>query len=233
MNRGSQTRRRKLHIVITAGPTREYLDTVRFISNPSSGKMGYGIARAAAAAGHQVTLVSGPVALPLPTGVRTVQVETGAEMSRATKRAFKSADAAILCAAVCDYRPARAFSKKMPKSANGLPLLLVPTEDIAAALGKMKKHRITIGFALEDHDGRKHALGKLKRKRFDAIVLNDLGNIGGDRAAATLILPDGTSEQWHGQSKQRMGQRIIDLLEKLVASKPASGDKPRMKRRSR
>lgn len=222
-----------MHIVITAGPTREYLDTVRFISNPSSGKMGYAIARAAAAAGHQVTLVSGPVALPPPDGVKTVQVETGAEMSRATRQAFKSADAAILCAAVCDYRPARVFSKKFPKSTGGLSVLLVPTEDIAATLGKMKKHRITIGFALEDHDGREHALDKLKRKRFDAIVLNGLGNIGGDRAAATLILPDGTSEQWHGQSKQRMGRQIINLLEKLVASKGRSGDKPRLKKRSR
>lgn len=222
-----------MHIVITAGPTREYLDTVRFISNPSSGKMGYAIARAAAARGHQVTLVSGPVALRPPAGVRTVQVETGAEMSRAAKLAFKASDAAILCAAVCDYRPARSFSKKMPKSIDGLPLMLVPTEDIAAALGKMKKHRITIGFALEDHNGPKHALAKLKRKRFDAIVLNDLGNLGGDLASATLILPDGTSEQWHGQSKQRMGKRIIALMQRLVASKPASGDKPRMKQRSR
>lgn len=222
-----------MHIVITAGPTREYLDTVRFISNPSSGKMGYAIAGAAAAAGHRVTLVSGPVALRPPAGVRTVQVETGTEMSRATKQAFKSADAAIFCAAVCDYRPARMSSKKLPKSTDGFSLLLVPTEDIAAALGKTKGNRVTIGFALEDHDGRKHALGKLKRKRFDAIVLNDLGNIGGDRAAATLILADGTSEHWHLASKVQMGRRIIRLLEKLVASKPASGDKPRMKKRSR
>lgn len=222
-----------MHIVITAGPTREYLDTVRFISNPSSGKMGYAIARAAAAGGHQVTLVSGPVALTPPHGVTTIQVESGAEMSLATKQAFKSADAAILCAAVCDYRPVRVFTKKIPKSTDGLTLVLMPTEDIAAALGKIKKHRVTIGFALEDHDGRAHALEKLKRKRFDAIVLNDLANIGGDQASATLILPDGTSEQWHGQSKQRMGKRIIALMEKLVASKAASGDKPHTKKQSR
>lgn len=222
-----------MHIVITAGPTREYLDTVRFISNPSSGRMGYAIARAASAAGHRVTLVSGPVAINPPSGVTTIRVETGAEMSRATKRAFASADAAILCAAVCDYRPAVRVTKKEPKRADGLHIRLLPTEDIAAALGNIKKHRVTIGFALEDHDGRKHALAKLKRKRFDAIVLNDLGNIGGDLASATLILPDGTSEQWHGQSKQRMGKRIIALMERLVASKAASGDKPRMKKRSR
>jgi len=227
------TNKRRLNIVITAGPTREYLDTVRFISNPSSGKMGYAIARAAANSGHRVTLVSGPVAIAPPPGVMVIQVETGAEMSRETKRAFKSADAAILCAAVCDYRPAKAFKRKQPKSTNGLSLLLVPTEDIAASLGKIKEDRITIGFALEDHDGPAHALAKMQRKRFDAIVLNDLGNLGGDRASAVFMTADGEREVWPPVSKAQMGRRIIRRLESLIAGAAGSRTSQRRPRRAK
>jgi len=197
--------------------------------------MGYAIARAAVAAGHRVTLVSGPVALPPPNGVETIHVETGAEMARAAKRAFRSADAAVLCAAVCDYRPAVRSKRKQPKLTAGLQLTLVPTEDIAASLGRIKGARVTIGFALEDHDGLAHAFTKMQRKRFDAIVLNDLSNIGGDQASATFILADGTMIEWPSSSKPRMGHRIIRELEKLVALRSDLGrlfERTSRKRRS-
>ena len=210
--------RPRLRIVITAGPTREYLDTVRFISNPSSGKMGYAIARAAAMRGHAVTLVSGPVALRPPKGLTTIHVETGQEMAAAAKRAFLSADAAILCAAVCDYRPVKRSDRKLPKSRDGLTLRLETTEDIAAALGRIKGRRVTIGFALEDRDARAHALEKMRRKRFDAIVLNGPGNIGSDLAEAALLTADGTAEWWPAESKARMAGRIVRCLERLDRS---------------
>lgn len=205
-----------MHIVITAGPTREYIDTVRFISNPSSGKMGYAIARAARARGHRVTLVSGPVDLPAPRDVRTIRVETADEMLAATRKAFKGANAAVFCAAVCDYRPRERIKRKQPKSPHGLRLNLVPTVDIAATLGRVKGRRITVGFALEDHDGEAHALDKMERKCFDAIVLNDLTNLGGDKASAEWIESSGGRKSWTHMTKRSMGARIVQCIEQLV-----------------
>lgn len=208
-----------MRILITAGPTREYFDTVRFISNPSSGKMGYALAAAALRRGHAVTLVSGPVALAPPAGAKVVRVETAAQMAAASKRAFREADAAILTAAVCDYRPATRLHKKLKKSAEPLRLLLEPTEDIAASLGRRKGRRITIGFAMEDHDHRAHAVAKLARKRCDAVVLNGPENVGADRASVeVLIAAQGWQPGWQGTKRQVAG-RIIRLLERLAAER--------------
>ncbi len=128
----SKRNARPLNLIITAGPTREYLDTIRFLSNPSSGKMGYAIAAAAKQRGHSVTLISGPVAIAAPAGVQLIHADTGREMATAAKRAFRDADAAIFSAAVCDYRPVRRRTKKLPKQSDGLTIDLVATEDIAA-----------------------------------------------------------------------------------------------------
>lgn len=211
----------KLRIVVTAGPTREYLDTVRFLSNPSTGKMGYAIAAAAAAAGHAVTLITGPVCLAPPSGVRVIQVETSAEMARVTKAAFRRADAAIFAAAVCDYRPQRRVDRKLPKKTTGFAMELVPTEDIAAACGRIKGRRITIGFALEDHDAQAHAESKLRRKNFDAIVLNGPQTIGAEVAGVQVKCREGQWIRWAPARKSRVATRILRLVESLAVSRQA------------
>lgn len=230
---------RPLRVVITAGPTREYLDSVRFISNPSSGKMGYAIAAAAAEAGHRVTLITGPVELPPPRGVHIIRVETAAEMLRATMRAFRQADAAVFAAAVCDYRPRRRAAHKLPKKQSAHTLELVPTADIAAACGRIKGRRITIAFALEDHDGHRHAEQKLRRKNCDAIVLNEPSAIGSEVISSEYLIsrqfwerPGRSSkgnvplhrspgqpawECWGELSKAAVAKRLIQVIGDLVA----------------
>lgn len=212
-------RHSKLHILITAGPTREYLDSVRFISNPSSGKMGYALAMAAALRGHRVTLVSGPVFLAPPRGVDLVTVETGEEMSAAAKRAFKTADGAIFCAAVCDYRPRKRAVRKLPKSKAGLKLDLLPTEDIAASLGRIKGRRVSVCFALEDHHGRRKAEAKLAAKHADAIVLNGPENVGAAKAAVQLLQRGREWTNWSVASKTVVATRIMRRLEAILENR--------------
>ena len=168
-------------ILITAGPTYEKIDPVRFIGNYSSGKMGYAVAEACAERGAEVTLVSGPVSLSTKhPGIRVVRVESAAEMYEAATKAFPSMDAAILSAAVADYRPETASDTKIKREATGeMTLHLVPNPDIAASLGAMKKPgQILVGFALETDHGIQHAEDKLQRKHLDFIVLNSLQDAG-------------------------------------------------------
>jgi len=225
LSRTRQRRReRSFHVVVTAGPTREYLDPVRFLSNGSSGRLGYAIAAAAAGKGHRVTLISGPVELATPTGVDTIHVVSAAEMASATKRAFRTADAAVFAAAVSDYRPARRSRHKLAKHRNGWAIRVLPTVDIAAAIGRIKGRRITVGFALEDRAGRKHAEAKLRRKHFDAIILNDPSNIAADQARADVHLRGGGWTRWPLMPKRRMARRIVRLLEWLLEQER---DRPR------
>lgn len=205
-----------MKILITAGPTREYFDTIRFVSNPSSGKMGYALAAAAAARGHDVTLVSGPVSIPPPAGVRTVLVISGAEMAAAVKAAWPAQDAAIMAAAVCDYRPARQLPKKMPKSNKPLVLRLLATEDILRSCGAAKRPgQVLVGIALEDHDGRAHTEAKLQRKNCDAFVLNGPANIGSDLADVEVLVAGQGWTPWRRASKERVAARLIRLVEAL------------------
>jgi len=205
-----------MKILITAGPTREYFDSIRFLSNPSSGKMGYGLAAAAAARGHDVTLVSGPVAIPSPAGVKVIHVVSAAEMAEAARLAWPAQDAAIMTAAVCDYRPARQLPKKMKKSDKPLLLQLVATEDVARSLGVAKQPgQILVGFALEDHDGRAHAESKLRRKNCDAIVLNGPASVGSDLAAVEVLVAGGNWTRWRRAGKVRIAARLIRLIERL------------------
>ena len=222
----SRARQQRLRIVVTAGPTREFFDSVRFISNPSSGKMGYAIAAAAAAAGHEVTLISGPVALTPPKGVKTVSVVTAAEMAGATKRAFTRADAAIFAAAVSDYRPKRRARHKLAKKAASRSVELVPTEDIAAAIGRVKGDRITIAFALEDHNGRAHAERKLIRKNCDAIVLNAPANVGYDRGEVEFLVRGGAWRRWLPGTKAALAKRLIRELERLATAAGSTSTRP-------
>jgi phosphopantothenoylcysteine decarboxylase/phosphopantothenate--cysteine ligase len=221
--RQDKAKGRRLNIVVTAGPTREFFDSVRFISNPSSGRMGYAFAEAAAAAGHKVTLVSGPVSLDPPANVTTIPVVTAAEMAAAAKRAFAKADAAVFVAAVCDYRPMRKAKQKAAKKTAAKHVTLVPTEDIAAALGRVKGHRITVGFAMEDHAGRRHAERKLRKKRCDAIVLNGLETVGSHRATVEVLTRGGRWEAWRAGSKPAVARRLLRVVERLALDRLAEG----------
>lgn len=165
-------------ILVTAGPTREHLDDVRFLSNGSTGRMGYAIAAAAVARACSVTLVSGPTALSTPAGVRRVDVVSADEMLAAAQAAFARCDVAFFAAAVADHRPARRHPGKPPKATSGLHVELVPNPDIAGTLGEQKGSRVCVGFALESFVGVPSAdvvarvVAKARRKHFDLCVVN-------------------------------------------------------------
>ena len=207
------------HFVVTAGATIEEIDPVRFISNHSSGKMGYALAEELAARGARVTLVSGRTALPVPAGVERVDVLSAAEMHDAAVAAFAGADGAILCAAVADYTPCEKAPSKLKKGEGDLMLRLKRTQDIAAELGAAKGSRLLVGFALETDDEEAHAADKLTRKQFDFIVLNSLRDAGagfrGDTNKVTLIDRAG-SEALPLLTKRETAARIIDKLETLL-----------------
>jgi phosphopantothenoylcysteine decarboxylase/phosphopantothenate--cysteine ligase len=190
-----------MRILITAGPTREYLDDVRYLSNASSGRMGYAIVDAVRAAGHEAVLVSGPVALNPPEGCEVHQVETTAELHDVCNQLFVNCAGVIATAAVCDYRPRERFQGKLAKTGVSLELELVETADVLAGLGHQKGNRWIVGFALEsDEFAHINALRKLKHKNCDAIVLNRPTAIGSatnqieiiDRAGANVAAYSGT-----------------------------------------
>ena len=184
-----------MKILITAGPTRERIDPVRFISNRSSGRMGYAIAAAAQRAGHTVTLVSGPVALPPVSGVEMVNVESAAEMAQAVHKHAPQADMIIMAAAVADYRPAKLHDEKMKKSPGNIFLELERTEDILASLGQNKRPgQILVGFAAETSNLEASALGKMQRKNLDWIAAN-LVSDGFDTETNRLILLSAAGER--------------------------------------
>lgn len=168
-----------MQFLITAGPTREPIDPVRYLSNRSSGKMGYALAQAAAEAGHSVTLISGPVALTAPPGVTLVKVTTAQEMYEAVHAHLAGVDVAILAAAVADFTPANRADHKIKKR-DGIPqIVLKPTRDILASLGHLEERRfLLVGFAAETDDIENHALEKLDKKKCDFIVANDVSKTG-------------------------------------------------------
>ncbi|MCR9193950.1 MAG: bifunctional phosphopantothenoylcysteine decarboxylase/phosphopantothenate--cysteine ligase CoaBC [Hyphomonas sp.] len=204
------------HVLVTAGPTREPLDPVRFLSNHSSGKQGYAIAGALAAAGARVTLVSGPVSVPVPQGVDLVPIETAREMLEACESALP-ADVFISVAAVADWRPSRAAAKKMKlKEGEGDPhptLELSENPDILATLSRKKKWRpdLVIGFAAETHDVEDLAIAKLKRKRCDWIVANDVSGdvMGGAMNQVSLVTRQGIEDRWPRMTKEDVAVRLV------------------------
>lgn len=161
------------HVLITSGPTREYIDPVRFLSNASSGRMGRALAEAALAYQYRVTVVTGPVALEYPRQAEVIAVESTEEMLEACQRVFPRCDGLIAAAAPCDYRPAEVARQKLVKTGQPVHLVLYETPDILATLASTKRtDQWIVGFALETHDARSHALAKLQRKRCDLIVIN-------------------------------------------------------------
>jgi phosphopantothenoylcysteine decarboxylase/phosphopantothenate--cysteine ligase len=205
-----------VRILVTAGPTREYFDDVRFISNASSGMMGYAIAKAAADRGHRVVLVSGPVALRCPDGVDFIAVTTGREMLEACTECFTTCDAAVMCAAVCDYRPATRQRGKSPKTNAAHSVILEPTEDICAALGRMKEHRVLLGFALQTDNARAQAEAKLRQKHCDAIVLNHPAGVGKETTTLRAFVPEEGWSPPRSAAKSELAAYLLDLVERLV-----------------
>lgn len=205
-------------IVITAGPTYEKIDPVRFIGNYSSGKMGFSLARVCAERGARVVLVAGPVTLPTPcASIRRIDVETAEEMYRAVVAEYADADAAICCAAVADYAPAEYHETKMKRNADDLTIVLKPNKDIAAELGKIKRDgQRLVGFALETDHEAANAQAKMQRKNFDFIVLNSLRDSGagfqGDTNKVTIWHRDGHSVEYPVKSKLEVAADIVDAL---------------------
>lgn len=207
------------HIMITAGPTYEKIDPVRFIGNYSSGKMGYAIAEEAASRGADVTIVSGPVALKaVNPRIKVVDVESAREMLDACERIFPSCDTAIMCAAVADYAPAHPADRKIKREHDDLPVIeLVKNPDIAATLGAMKKPgQRLVGFALETDNEMSNALHKLKAKNLDMIVMNSLRDKGAgfrtDTNKVTIYKLDGGELHFDMKSKREVASDIIDTL---------------------
>jgi phosphopantothenoylcysteine decarboxylase/phosphopantothenate--cysteine ligase len=201
-----------MRVLVTAGPTREYLDEVRYLSNASSGKMGFACAAAAAKAGHVVTLVTGPVSLPDPKGVRTVRVVSAEEMYRAVMKAYPKAEAAIATAAVGDYRPASRFEGKLKKKAGPLTLKLVRTRDILQEMGDRKGGRILVGFALEVQDAVRHALLKYEKKNLDYIVLNTPRTFAADTMDCQVYKGGGVVKRFKGAAKNEVARWIISAI---------------------
>lgn len=213
----------KKKIVITAGPTYEKIDPVRFIGNYSSGKMGFALAEECARKGAEVTLIAGPVSLStVHPAIKRIDVESAEEMYRAAMAAYPAADAAILCAAVADYRPENEATEKIKREKEGeINLRLVPNKDIAASLGATKREgQVLVGFALETNDEAVHAEGKLKRKNFDFIVLNSLRDQGAgfrvDTNKISIIDNRGETTSFPLKSKQEVASDIVNKLATLL-----------------
>lgn len=204
-----------MRILITAGPTREYLDDVRYLSNASSGRMGYAIVEAIKAAGHEPVLVSGPVALPTPADCEVHYIETTEELHQVCNKLFVDCHGVIATAAVCDYRPRERFSGKIAKTGVSLELELVETADVLADLGKHKGHRWIVGFALEsDEFAHVNALKKLKNKNCDAIVLNRPTAIGATTNRIEIINREGVSVASYSGSKSDVAHDLWKWIEK-------------------
>lgn len=210
-------------VLVTAGPTREDIDPVRFLTNRSSGKMGYALAEAASRRGARVILVSGPADLTVPGGVDWIPVRTSDEMRNAVRDRFAEADVVIMAAAVSDYRPATSHTQKLKRGEGSLTLQLEPTPDILAELGREKGRRILVGFAAETSQLAENARAKLSRKGADMIVANDVTQEGagfdGDTNIVTLFLRDGRELPLPKLTKFEVANRILDAVLALRQSR--------------
>jgi len=205
-----------MRILITAGGTREYIDPVRFISNASSGKMGYALARAALKSGHKVTLITAAISQNPLGNVKLINVETAAQMFEAVKKYFSRCDCLIMAAAVADYTPARPAGTKIKKSDKSITLKLKPTTDILKwAGGHKRQDQVIVGFALEDKAVRVRAEKKLKDKNLDMIVSNSPAAIGADKSNVQIKTPNSSWLEIQNATKITTAKTIIRMLEKL------------------
>ncbi|OGQ45850.1 MAG: phosphopantothenoylcysteine decarboxylase [Deltaproteobacteria bacterium RIFCSPLOWO2_02_44_9] len=199
-------------VLVTAGPTREAIDPVRFISNPSSGRMGYAIARAAKRRGAEVVLVSGPSHLNPPRGVTFIKTTTAEEIAEATMRHYPQSTVVIMAAAVSDYRPRISHRKKVKKEEARINIELERTQDILKELGSRKRGQFLVGFALETENMLANAKKKLKEKRLDMIVANDPGGFDGEITQVTIIESEDTVEHLPPFPKNEVAERILDKV---------------------
>jgi phosphopantothenoylcysteine synthetase/decarboxylase len=209
-----------MRFLITAGPTREPIDPVRYLSNRSSGKMGYALATAALTKGHEVLLISGPVSIPVPEGATLVRVETAREMYDAVAGAIQGADAAIFCAAVADYRVAEVAGEKIKKTGDTLTLTLVKNPDILGSARSVFGYTgILVGFAAETEKLAEHATDKLHRKGCDLLVANDVSRtdiaFDRDENEVELFYRDGRHEALARASKAAIAEALVGRVENL------------------
>lgn len=208
-----------VRVLVTAGPTREPIDAVRFIGNRSSGRQGYAIAAEAAKRGAEVTLVSGPTSLPDPFGVRTLRVETAAEMLAAVEEAYEGARVVIAAAAVADFRPAARAAGKLKKDAAPDAIALERTVDILASLGERKGGRVLVGFAAEAGEAAGYARGKLEAKNLDLVVANDVSQPGSGFDARTnrvTLVGSGGDEELPLMDKKAVARVVLDRVQGLL-----------------
>ena len=222
-----------VRVLVTAGPTREPVDAVRYLSNRSSGKMGYALAAAAVRRGAQVSLVSGPTSLPEPTGCEVVRVERASEMREEVRRRFPDCDVLIAAAAVADFAPAQASEGKVKKKSMPMQLELRPTPDILAECGRARKPRqLLVGFAAETEELLANARAKLKSKRLDLMVANDVSRagvgMGSERNAGYLLFADGGEIELPEMEKSAFAERVLDAV--VEARKKKERRKPRAER---
>jgi phosphopantothenoylcysteine decarboxylase/phosphopantothenate--cysteine ligase len=208
-----------VRFVVTAGPTREAIDPVRFISNRSSGKMGYAIAEAALAKKHEVTLISGPASIAPPRGAKNVSIITSDELHDAVHRAIRKCDVLVMCAAVADYKPAAISARKMKKRKTSFALKLVPTRDILSSLPKRRNY-LVVGFAAETHDLKQNAQKKLRAKNCDVIVANDVsGSETGmerDENEVTIFFRNSDSKKISRTSKKIIAHELVKIISKML-----------------
>lgn len=213
-----------MNVLVTAGPTREAIDPVRFVSNRSSGKMGYALAAAARARGHAVCLVSGPVALEPPRGVEVVRVTTAADMLAAVRKRVRACDLLVMAAAVADWRPKNPARRKLKKSAGPPRIAWEPTPDVLQTLAPLKKKSQTFcGFAAETHALAREARRKLRAKNLDAIAANDVSKkdrgFEAERNALTIFFADGRVARVALATKTKCAATLLRALEEISAAK--------------
>ena len=213
-----------MRILVTAGPTREAIDPVRFLSNRSSGKMGYAIAAEALGRGHEVALVSGPVSIAAPTGVDLSLVESAAEMFDAVQAQIGGCDVVVMAAAVADYTPARKETQKIKKGEGEMQLPLVRTRDIlGSARGEFGFEGLLVGFAAETQNLRANAVEKMRRKGCDLLVGNDVSRsdigFGSEQNEVTIFSKDGSEHPVGRRSKAEVAAAIFDLIEKVIGDR--------------
>lgn len=207
-------------MLVTAGPTRESIDPVRFISNRSTGKMGYEVAAAAVEEGHDVVLVSGPVVLEPPVGVKLVRVTSAAEMLESVKKHIQWCRVLVMAAAVADWRPAVKSGKKLKKETMSPVLRLERTGDILMEVRSLKEDRIFVGFAAETEELQQQAMRKAVEKGLDLVVANDVGRSDSgfevDTNRVTLVYPDGRTDEWPLLTKAEVAGRLIRVIADLT-----------------
>ena len=203
-------------ILITSGPTRQYLDPVRYLTNASSGRMGAALAAAALELGHQVVVISGPVEVSYPKEATVVPVVSTEEMLQRTRQAFTECDGLIGAAAPCDYRPVHVKAHKIAKTGDPLELNLIETDDVVATLGAEKGDRWVVGFALETEDHRLRALAKLERKCCDLMVSNSVTAMDSPENEVEILDPQGKVLSQVGGSKAVVAQKILAVIERRL-----------------